>query len=204
MILVQRYPTALLETLGAKSGGQTPVMTDDNLQVSLDASEFYAQATAEVLLGTVSCAALGFNGTAALRVPAGEIWRVRSVSVFTAALGAGQTLDLQPAMQLFGTGIVLCGTTSDAAAVGVAVSVGWDFRTLKGEIGLSAQKVLDFVAVLKNEFKLNITTWDERLTTAAAERALIEAGLSRARRRQVIDQSAAANILQSYLDRKKK
>jgi putative Holliday junction resolvase len=77
-------------------------------------------------------------------------------------------------------------------------------RTLKGEIGLSAQKVLDFVAVLKNEFKLNITTWDERLTTAAAERALIEAGLSRARRRQVIDQSAAANILQSYLDRKKK
>lgn len=128
-ILIQRHPSALLETLGAKSGGQTPVQTDENLKLVLDASEFYAQASAEVLLASVSAAALGFNGTSALRVPAGELWRVRSVSVFSAALGAGQTLDLQPSMQLVGTSTLLVGTTSDAATVGIALSVGWDFRT---------------------------------------------------------------------------
>lgn len=57
---------------------------------------------------------------------------------------------------------------------------------------------------MKKEFKLNIVTWDERLTTVEAERTLIEAGLSRAKRKKVIDKSAAAGILQSYLDRKKK
>lgn len=129
-ILIQRFPTALLETLGAKSGGQTPVMTDENLKLVLDASEFYAQATSEVVLATVSAAALGFNGNAALRVPSGEIWRVRAVTCYTpAALGAGVSLDLQPAMQLLGTSSILCGTTSDAGTAGIAISVGWDFRT---------------------------------------------------------------------------
>lgn len=73
-------------------------------------------------------------------------------------------------------------------------------KTLKGEIGPAAEKVLAFVDALKKEFKLNIATWDERLTTAAAERALIDAGLSREKRKKVIDKSAAARMLQSYLD----
>ena len=77
-------------------------------------------------------------------------------------------------------------------------------RTLAGEIGESARQVLEFVEYLKNEFKINIATWDERMTTAAAEKFLISAGLSREKRKKVIDRSAAANILQSYLDRKKK
>jgi putative Holliday junction resolvase len=42
--------------------------------------------------------------------------------------------------------------------------------------------------------------WDERLTTLQAERALLEADLSRTRRRRVIDQVAAVILLQSYLD----
>ena len=77
-------------------------------------------------------------------------------------------------------------------------------RTMAGEIGESARQVMEFVAFLKQEFKLNIVTWDERLTTAAAEKFLISAGLSREKRKKVIDKSAAANILQSYLDRKQK
>lgn len=77
-------------------------------------------------------------------------------------------------------------------------------KTMAGQIGPQAEKVLAFVEVLKKEFKLNIVTWDERLTTVEAERTLIEAGLSRAKRKKVIDKSAAAGILQSYLDRKKK
>lgn len=77
-------------------------------------------------------------------------------------------------------------------------------KTLKGEIGPSAEKVLTFIEALKKEFKLNIVAWDERLSTAMTERVMIEAGLSREKRRKVIDQSAAAVILQSYLDRKRK
>lgn len=77
-------------------------------------------------------------------------------------------------------------------------------KTMAGEIGSQAEKVLAFVDALKKEFKLNIITWDERLTTVEAERFLIEAGVSREKRKKVIDKSAAANILQGYLDRKKK
>lgn len=77
-------------------------------------------------------------------------------------------------------------------------------KTMAGTIGPQAEKVLAFAGALKQAFKINIVTWDERLTTAEAERDLIEQGLSRAKRKKVIDRSAAAIILQSYLDRKKK
>ncbi len=75
-------------------------------------------------------------------------------------------------------------------------------KTLAGEIGIAASALLEFVAALKKEFKLAVDTWDERLTTAEAEKMLISAGLSREKRKKVIDQSAAANILQGYLDRR--
>jgi len=75
-------------------------------------------------------------------------------------------------------------------------------KTMEGKIGPQAEKVLAFVEELKKEFKLNIATWDERLTTLEAEKMLISAGLSREKRKRVIDKSAAANILQNYLDRK--
>lgn len=77
-------------------------------------------------------------------------------------------------------------------------------KTMSGEIGEQAKMVLDFVEAIKKEFKLNVNTWDERLTTVEAEKALISAGLSREKRKKVIDKSAAARILQSYLDRKRK
>ena len=76
-------------------------------------------------------------------------------------------------------------------------------KTLKGEIGLSAQRVLDFVEVLKKAFTIKISTWDERLTTASATKSLIEMGLSREKRKKVIDRTAATIILQGYLDVKR-
>lgn len=75
-------------------------------------------------------------------------------------------------------------------------------KTLAGEIGIQAQKVLEFVEALKTAFKIPINTWDERLTTVQAERTLMEMGLSAKKRRKVVDKSAAAYILQSYLDSK--
>jgi putative Holliday junction resolvase len=77
-------------------------------------------------------------------------------------------------------------------------------RTMKGQVGEQARKVLEFVEALKNNFKINVGTWDERLTTVEAEKTLISAGLSREKRKRVIDRSAAAYILQGYLDSKRK
>ncbi|MBU0629816.1 MAG: Holliday junction resolvase RuvX [Candidatus Margulisbacteria bacterium] len=74
-------------------------------------------------------------------------------------------------------------------------------KTLKGEEGPAAQNARSFAEQLKERFKLKVTLWDERLTTAAATKFLISAGVSRADRKKVIDKSAAAGILQNYLDR---
>ena len=71
--------------------------------------------------------------------------------------------------------------------------------TLRGEIGHAAKEVLGFVEELKKRLSMPIITWDEALTTAEAEEILLEADLSRKKRRQVIDKLAAALILESYL-----
>ncbi len=73
-------------------------------------------------------------------------------------------------------------------------------KTMKGETGTQAKKVLSFVETLRRHFPCPIVTWDERLTTAQAERALIEQDVSRAKRREKRDAIAAEIMLQSYLD----
>ena len=73
-------------------------------------------------------------------------------------------------------------------------------RDQSGEIGAAAQEVLSFVDLCKKTFAIPITTWDERFTTVAATRSLIEADLSRKKRKKVIDKVAAVLILQGYLD----
>jgi len=73
-------------------------------------------------------------------------------------------------------------------------------KSLSGELGPSAQKVLAFVETLKSSLTIPIKTIDERLTTKQAEKELIAAGLSRKKRKTVIDQTAAVFILQNYLN----
>jgi putative Holliday junction resolvase len=72
--------------------------------------------------------------------------------------------------------------------------------SLDGSEGPQARKVMAFVNALRQHSGLRVLPWDERLTTVAAERALIEGNVSRARRRKIVDQVAAAVMLQSYLD----
>lgn len=67
----------------------------------------------------------------------------------------------------------------------------------EGPSAAEARKVGEAVA---SALKIPVEYWDERLTTVAAGRMLIEADVSRARRRQVVDQVAAALILQGWLD----
>ena len=73
-------------------------------------------------------------------------------------------------------------------------------KNMNGTIGPQGEKVLEFVEGLKNRFKVEIILWDERLTTVAAERSLIEADMRREKRKTVIDMVAATYILQGYLD----
>ena len=83
---------------------------------------------------------------------------------------------------------------------GVSLVIAGLPLTLRGEVGPQSLKVLDFVATLKRRLQVRVETRDERLSTREAERTLIEADMSRARRKDVIDQVAAVLILQTYLD----
>jgi putative Holliday junction resolvase len=73
-------------------------------------------------------------------------------------------------------------------------------KNMNNTIGDRAVKSERFKKRLKKELKLPVKLWDERLSTVAAERDLIEADVSRAGRKEVIDKMAAVFILQGYLD----
>jgi len=73
-------------------------------------------------------------------------------------------------------------------------------RNMDGTYGPAAQKTQEFVETLRSAMSVPIKTWDERLTSAQANRALIAGGVRRDKRKQKVDQTAAAILLQSYLD----
>jgi len=73
-------------------------------------------------------------------------------------------------------------------------------RNMDGSYGPAALKVQEFVAVLKDALTIPIKTWDERLTSAQANRFLIQANVRREKRKEKVDKTAAAILLQSYLD----
>lgn len=74
-------------------------------------------------------------------------------------------------------------------------------KNMNGTLGPQGEKVLEFCERLKEALNIKIDMWDERLTTVAAHRAMLEADLSRAKRKKLVDKIAATYILQGYLDR---
>lgn len=72
-------------------------------------------------------------------------------------------------------------------------------KNMDGSYGPRAKKTQEFVNFLKNNLKIPIKTWDERLSSKEAERILIKADMSRKKRKEVIDKMAASLILDSYL-----
>ena len=115
-------------------------------------------------------------------------------------------------------GIALPGTTllrqegwkKDMAALRQIVSerqideivIGMPIK-LDGTLGIQAEKVIEFVKVLRGSVRVPITTQDERFSTGEAEKALIAAKVRREKRKQTIDSMAASIILQTYLARKR-
>jgi putative Holliday junction resolvase len=73
-------------------------------------------------------------------------------------------------------------------------------RNMNGTYGPAAARAMEFVECLKGAFAVPVKTWDERLTTVQANRFLIETGMRREKRKTKVDQTAAAILLQSYLD----
>lgn len=74
-------------------------------------------------------------------------------------------------------------------------------KNMNGTIGPRAEASKAFGELAERKFALPVHYWDERLTTMAAERVLLEADVSRSKRKKVIDKMAAVMILQGYLDR---
>jgi putative Holliday junction resolvase len=73
-------------------------------------------------------------------------------------------------------------------------------RNMNGTYGPSAEKVRQFIVVLKAAVAVPLVAWDERLTSAQANRVLDEANVSHEKRKHSIDMMAAGILLQSYLD----
>ena len=78
------------------------------------------------------------------------------------------------------------------------IVLGYPLR-LSGEEGTQSQKVTEFADELRHKFQLPVHLWDERLTSAEANRLLSEAELSIEKRAQAVDRMSAVLILQSYL-----
>ena len=74
-------------------------------------------------------------------------------------------------------------------------------KHMNGDIGIRGEICIAFKERLE-AYGVEVVLWDERLTTVAASRILIAADVSRKKRKKVIDQMAAVQILQCYLDRK--
>jgi len=75
-------------------------------------------------------------------------------------------------------------------------------KNMNGTIGPRGEASQNYAAEIENRFAVPTVLWDERLTTMAAERVLLEADVSRKKRKKVIDKMAAMMILQGFLDSK--
>lgn len=73
-------------------------------------------------------------------------------------------------------------------------------RHMDGRPGKAVPEILELARTLGEALGVTVSPWDERLTTSEAERVLVQADVSRRRRRQVVDKLAAVLILQGYLD----
>ncbi len=105
-----------------------------------------------------------------------------------------QFLPAQPAPTLFD---LLKKTVAERKVDEIVVGIP---RNMNGTYGPAADKAREFVAALKLVLNVPIHAWDERLTTVQAHRVLIETGMRREKRKERVDQTAAAILLQSYLD----
>ena len=76
-------------------------------------------------------------------------------------------------------------------------------KNMNDTLGPRVEKTLEFKDKLERRTGLKVHTWDERLTTVAADKAMMEAGIRRENRKEYVDENAAVLILQGFLDMRK-
>lgn len=96
---------------------------------------------------------------------------------------------------------VVAGLVKQYAVTEVVVGLPLN---MNGTYSAKTKEVMEFFDSLSKALAVPVATWDERLTTVQAQKALLEADTSRARRRALADKLAAQLILQSYLDSRKR
>ena len=74
-------------------------------------------------------------------------------------------------------------------------------KNMDGSCGERVEKTMEFKAMLERRTQLEVIMWDERLTTVAADRLMMEANVRRENRKKYVDSIAATFILQGYLDK---
>lgn len=94
----------------------------------------------------------------------------------------------------------IAGMVQEYGAIGLVVGLP---VSLSGEIGPAALGVLQEVAELRSTVDVEVETVDERMTTVAAAGSMRSSGLRSRRRRQFIDQAAATELLQTWVERRK-
>ncbi|HEY3855775.1 MAG TPA: Holliday junction resolvase RuvX [Verrucomicrobiae bacterium] len=104
-------------------------------------------------------------------------------------------LDAQPTAKLLSS---LCEIITQREVGEIVVGLP---RNMDGSYGPAAAQVREFAAALQQVVTVPIKMWDERLTSTQANRVLIQGGVRREQRKLKVDQTAAAILLQSYLDR---
>ncbi len=114
---------------------------------------------------------------------------------------------------IMATPVVVIKRVSIAKDVADIVSLAEEYEVEKivsgmpmnmdGTSGAMVLYVEKFLTKLRQETTVEVVLWDERLSTVAVERVLIEGDVSRAKRREVVDKLSAAYILQGYLDAQK-
>jgi putative Holliday junction resolvase len=109
-----------------------------------------------------------------------------------------KTLKINEERQQFGfeeIGLLIKEYQADTVVIGLP-------KNMNGTIGPRGEASKQFANEIESKFAVSTVLWDERLTTMAAERVLLEADVSRKKRKKVIDKMAAVLILQGYLDGK--
>jgi putative pre-16S rRNA nuclease len=91
----------------------------------------------------------------------------------------------------------IVGLAGEYAATEMVVGIPYN---MNGTEGPQVEMVREVIELIRQRLDVQIHEWDERLSTAAAERVLLEADVSRSKRRKVVDKLAAVLILQGYLD----
>jgi len=76
-------------------------------------------------------------------------------------------------------------------------------KNMNGTLGKQAEMVLQWIETIREKVNLPIVTWDERFSTVEASRVLLEADLSRRKRKNAIDKLAAVIILQGYIEKER-